>query len=177
MTLEQQIMRAMNPNQQITALPNDLSFPTLAVQGGENLDAIESLSDITYTLSETSEKAEVSLMNKNIDKAKETIDKEVAANALNNKTMSFLKGQIKVIEAQASSLNYPVIDLHTKIGNVKSATNQLDEQVKYRTGTLTDNLSKFQINVGKMLSVTTEVPSWNKRIDEIQVKIRQVINL
>ena len=42
---------------------------------------------------------------------------------------------------------------------------------------MTDNLSKFQINVGKMLSVTTEVPSWNKRIDAIQVKIRQVINL
>ena len=90
MTLEQQIRRAMNPNQQITALPNDLPIPTLAVHGGENLDAIESLSDMTYTLSETSEKAEVSLMKKNIDKAKETIDKEVAANALNNKNMSFL---------------------------------------------------------------------------------------
>ena len=58
----------------------------------EDPDDIESLPDTTFTLRETNKKAEVSVMTKNINRAKAGIDKEVAANALNNETMSYLKG-------------------------------------------------------------------------------------
>lgn len=82
----------MDPNPQIAALPNDRAPPILAMLGGEDSDDIDSLSDTTYALRETSEKAEVSVMTKNINRAKAGINKEVAANALNNETMSYLQG-------------------------------------------------------------------------------------
>ena len=67
-------MRAMDPDQQIAPLPNDNAPPLLAMQGGEDFDAIESLSDPSYTLSETSKKAEVSVMTKSVNKAKASIN-------------------------------------------------------------------------------------------------------
>ena len=82
----------MDPNPQIASLPNDRAPPILAMLEVEDPDDIESLSDTTYTLRETSKKAEVSVMTKNINRAKAGIDKEVAANALNNESMSYLKG-------------------------------------------------------------------------------------